>query len=69
VSPLAKAIVRGERLRGTYGNSERKRPMVTLTLSPEALARLDAIASARGQSRSGAVEQLIRRARLGSDGK
>jgi predicted transcriptional regulator len=43
--------------------------MVTLTLSPEALARLDAIAYERGQSRSGAVEQLIRRARLGSDGK
>jgi predicted transcriptional regulator len=43
--------------------------MVTLTLSPEALARLDAIAEERGQSRSGAVEQLIRRARLGSDGK
>lgn len=53
----------------TYTNDRRKRPMVTLTLSPEALARLDAIAYERGQSRSGAVEQLIRRARLGSDGK
>ena len=38
--------------------------MVTLTLSPEALVRLDEIARVRGQSRSGAVEQLIRRARL-----
>jgi DNA-binding TFAR19-related protein (PDSD5 family) len=52
-----------------YTNERRKRPMVTLTLTPEALARLDAIAFERGQSRSGAVEQLIRRARLGSDGK
>lgn len=51
--------------RDTTPNARRKRPMVTLTLSPEALARLDAIASERGQSRSGAVEQLIRRARLG----
>lgn len=47
----------------TTPNGARKRPMVTLTLSPEALARLDAIASERGQSRSGAVEQLIRNAR------
>jgi len=53
----------------SFTNERRKRPMVTFTLSPEALARLDAIASERGQSRSGAVEQLIRRARLGSDGK
>jgi predicted transcriptional regulator len=37
--------------------------MVTLTLSPEALARLDAIAAERGQTRSGAVEQLIRNSR------
>lgn len=53
----------------TYGNADRKRPMVTLTLSPEALARLDAIAAERGQSRSGAVEGLARKARLKSDGK
>jgi len=38
--------------------------MVTLTLSPEALARLEAIAAERGQTKSGAVEQLIRNARL-----
>ena len=37
--------------------------MVTLTLSTEALARLDEIATSRGQTRSGAVEQLIRNAR------
>ena len=48
----------------TTRNEDRKRPMVTLTLSREALARLDAIATERGQSRSGAVEQLVRNARL-----
>jgi hypothetical protein len=71
VRALVASMVRGEKLRAKagYTNDRRRRPMVTLTLSPEALARLDAIASERGQSRSGAVEQLIRRARLGSDGK
>jgi predicted transcriptional regulator len=39
--------------------------MVTITLSPEALARLDAIAAERGQTRSGTMEQLILRTRLG----
>ena len=48
----------------TLTNDQRRRPMVTITLSPEALARLDALAEARGQSRSGAVEQLVRNARL-----
>lgn len=42
----------------------RGRPLVTLSLSTEALARLEAIAGERGQTRSGAVEQLIRNARL-----
>jgi hypothetical protein len=45
----------------------RGRPLVTLSLSTEALARLDAIAADRGQSRSGAVEQLVRNARLKAD--
>lgn len=49
---------------GTQPNDKRRRPMVTITLSVEALARLDEIARERGQSRSGAVEQLIRNARL-----
>lgn len=57
------------RIQAAWPNARRRRPMVTLTLSPEALARLDAIASERGQTRSGAVEQLVRRARLGSDGR
>ena len=51
----------------TLTNDKRSRPMVTITLSPEALARLDAIAEERGQSRSGAVEQLVRNARLAKD--
>ena len=42
----------------------RGRPLVTLSLSSEALARLDAIAAERGQTRSGAVEQLVRNARM-----
>jgi hypothetical protein len=48
----------------TTPNSKRTRPMVTLTLSRDALARLDAIRHERGQTRSGAVESLIRNARL-----
>jgi hypothetical protein len=43
----------------------RNRPPVTITLSPEALARLDAIAAERGQTRSGAIEGLVRNARVG----
>ena len=42
----------------------RGRPTVNVSLSTEALARLDAIAAERGQTRSGAVEQLVRNARL-----
>jgi hypothetical protein len=48
----------------TTPNARRTRPMVTLTLSPEALARLDELRAERGQTRSGAVEALIRNARL-----
>jgi ribbon-helix-helix CopG family protein len=44
--------------------SGRTRPLVHLSLSPEAIARLEALALERGQSRSGCVEQLIRGARL-----
>jgi metal-responsive CopG/Arc/MetJ family transcriptional regulator len=46
-------------------DSERKRPPVRITLSREAIDRLDEIARMRGTSRSGAVEQLVRNARLG----
>jgi predicted transcriptional regulator len=48
----------------TTPNAARKRPMVTLTLSPEALARLDEIARVRGETRSAAVEGMIMRATL-----
>lgn len=41
----------------------RNRPPVTLTLSPEALTWLDELAAASGQSRSAAVEAMIRAAR------
>jgi Ribbon-helix-helix protein, copG family len=44
----------------TTPNAGRRRPMVTITLSPEALARLDALAAKRGQTRSGAIEAMIR---------
>jgi ribbon-helix-helix CopG family protein len=42
----------------------RKRPPVTLTLSPEALSHLDAIAERRGLSRSATVELLVRSTKL-----
>jgi ribbon-helix-helix CopG family protein len=48
----------------TTHNARRTRPMVTFTLSPEALTRLDSLRAERGQTRSGAVEALIRNARL-----
>lgn len=48
----------------TTTNDARKRPMVTITLSPEALERLDELAEAAEQGRSGMVEELIFRAKL-----
>jgi Ribbon-helix-helix protein, copG family len=48
----------------TTPNSKRHRPMVTITLAPETLERLDAIARQRGLSRSGTIEALVRRAKL-----
>ena len=52
---------------GTQPNDKRRRRMVTITLSPEAVARLETIATERGTSKSGAVEQLIRNARVRSE--
>lgn len=52
----------------TTPNAQRKRPLIHVSLSPDAIARLDEIARARGTSRSGAVEQLIRRARISEAG-
>ena len=48
----------------TTRNVDRRRQMVHVTLSPEAVARLETIATERGTSKSGAVEQLIRNARV-----
>lgn len=38
----------------------RKRPLVHLSLSPDAIARLSEIATRCGETRSGVVERLIR---------
>ena len=42
----------------------RKRPLVHLSLSPEAIARLAEIATRCGETRSGVVEKLIREAEM-----
>ena len=42
----------------------RKRPLVHLSLSPDAIARLDEIAARHGESRSGMVERLVRQAEM-----
>jgi hypothetical protein len=42
----------------------RKRPLVHLSLSPEALARLAEIATRCGETRSGVVERLVRDAEM-----
>jgi predicted transcriptional regulator len=47
---------------GTQKNAARKRPMVTVTLSPEAVERLDEIARRSGSTRSATVEALVRAA-------
>jgi DNA-binding TFAR19-related protein (PDSD5 family) len=49
----------------TTPNDSRRRKMVTVTLSPEALERLDELAAARAQTRSGTVEAMILRAKTG----
>jgi hypothetical protein len=41
---------------------KRRRPIVNVTISPEAIARLDEMAIRSGQSRSAAIERLIRQA-------
>ena len=42
----------------------RKRPLVHLSLSPEAIARLAEIATRSGETRSGVVERLVREAEM-----
>jgi hypothetical protein len=52
--------VKDRQMAGTQKNSERKKPMITLTLTPEAIDRLEQIAERWGTTRSGAVERMIR---------
>ena len=40
----------------------RHRPMMTVTLSPEAIEMLDSLAAGNGQSKSATIEALVRRA-------
>ncbi len=42
----------------------RKRPLIHLSLSPDAIARLAEIATRCGETRSGVVEKLIREAEM-----
>lgn len=42
----------------------RRRPLVHLSLSPDAIARLAEIATRCGETRSGVVEKLIRDAEM-----
>jgi hypothetical protein len=42
----------------------RRRPLVHLSLSPDALSRLAEIATRCGETRSGVVERLIREAEM-----
>lgn len=66
----AEALVSAAKSRSgtpTTPAAKRKRPLVHLSLSTEAVARLAVIAEERGTSKSGAVEQLIRNARIAKD--
>ncbi len=47
-----------------YVVTTRKRPVVQLTLSPNAIARLDEMATRCGETRSGMVERLVRDAEM-----
>lgn len=53
-----------ETVSGTQKNAARKRPMVTLTLSKDAVVRLDQIARRSGSTRSATVEALVRAAKM-----
>ena len=56
---------RAELLRSCRGEVvTRRRPLVHLSLSPDALARLAEIATRCGETRSGVVERLIRDAEM-----
>ena len=57
---VRRAPLPGERA----GVTVRKRPLVHLSLSPDAIARLAEIATRCGETRSGVVEKLIREAEM-----
>lgn len=42
----------------------RKRPLIHASLSPDAIARLDEMATRCGETRSGMLERLIREAEM-----
>jgi hypothetical protein len=46
------------------GHVTRKRPLVHLSLSPDAIARLAEMATRCGETRSGMVERLVREAEM-----
>jgi hypothetical protein len=54
----------GARCTGRTYPMTRKRPLVHLSLSPDAIARLAEIATRCGETRSGVVEKLIREAEM-----
>lgn len=47
---------------GTQPNAKRTRPMMMVTLAPDAIDRLRQIAERTGRSRSAVIEALIREA-------
>lgn len=49
---------------GPARETGRTKPVITISISDDANRKLSAIAEERGQSRSGAVEQLVRNARM-----
>ena len=51
---------------GTQKNTQRKRPMITVTLSRDAKDRLDKIATLRHSSRSAEIERMIWRTHASS---
>jgi len=50
--------------RRSAGLVKRKRPLVHVSLSPDAIARLDEMATRCGETRSGMVERLVREAEM-----
>ena len=63
---LSEGVTRPSTTSGPSGGTpraKRRRPCIEVTLSPEAIATLDARAESRGESRSACIEALILGAR------